>query len=313
MSPQPNSESPKANRPPQQPIASERVFLGGDGRLRPIFRALLFFLAVFVVNVEVGRLVYGATHSSSLWTQLFWSSLALVAAFLMLSWVFLRAADGRSFSSLGLTFRRGWWTQLAGGFALGLVLQLLIAAVLLVAHAVHFSRGSTFDLQFFKRVAGNGLLFALAAAVEELSFRGYGFQRLIDSIGTGGALVGTSALFGFMHIWNPNASFFSTLNTILAGILLAMPYVRTRRMWMQIGLHWSWNFAMATILSLPVSGLRFSGNLFHTLDAGPTWLTGGSYGPEGGAAVTVICLIAIVWLFLTRKLTPSPVTQEDLQ
>lgn len=297
----------------RQKPAAERAFLGTDGRLRPIFRALLFFLAVFVVNVEVGRVVYIATHNSSLWAQFFWSSLVLVIAFLLVSWVFLRAIDGKGFSALGLTFRRGWLMQLVGGFALGIVLQLLIAAVFLATHAVQFSRGGAFDLQFCKRVAGNGLLFALAAAVEELSFRGYGFQRLMDSIGTGGALVGTSALFGLMHLGNPNASFFSTLNTILAGILLAMPYVRTRRMWMQIGLHWSWNFAMATVLSLPVSGLQFRGNLFHSLDVGPKWLTGGSYGPEGGAAVTVVSLLAIIWLFLTRKLTPSPDTQEDLQ
>jgi membrane protease YdiL (CAAX protease family) len=306
-------EVPKANSSERQPILTERVFLGPDGCLRPILRALLFFLGVMAVQREVGIALYGVLHDAPLETQLYWSSLTLVVALLLVSWIFLRVLDGRSFSLLGLTYRRGWTTQLMGGFALGVGLQLVIAAALLAARAVHFSGGAEFDLLFWKRVLGNGLLFALAAAVEELFFRGYGFQRLIDSIGTGGALLATSALFGFMHLNNPNATFFSTLNTFLAGILLAMPYVRTRRMWMQIGLHWSWNFAMATIVSMPVSGLRFGGSLFRTEDKGPVWLTGGQYGPEGGVVVTIVCLLAIIWFLLTGKLTPSPDTQEDLQ
>lgn len=313
MSNQEQSDGPPENRPARQPILSERVFLGTGGRLRPIFRALLFFLVVFVINVEVGRVVFSATRNASMWAQLFWSSLSLVAAFLLLSWVFLRYADGRKFSTLGLSVRRGWGKQLSGGFALGVGLQLLIAAVFLATRTVNYSWGDTFDLLFWKRVAANLMLFALAAAVEELAFRGYGFQRLMDSIGTGGALVATSALFGLLHLGNPNATFFSMLNTILAGILLAMPYIRTRSMWMQIGLHWSWNFGMATIVSLPVSGLKFGANLFSARGTGPVWLTGGSYGPEGGAVVTLVCLAAILWFFLTRKLAPSPAIEEDLQ
>ena len=157
------------------------------------------------------------------------------------------------------------------------------------------------------------MLFAIAATVEELSFRGYALKWLMWSIGTPAALVISSILFGVGHLFNPGATFFSTLNTVLAGILLAVPYVRTRSMWMQIGLHWSWNFVLATIVSLPVSGLNFGPRFFVTADSGPHWLTGGNYGPEGGAAVTIVCVAGIGWLLSTRLLKPSPSAQKDLQ
>jgi hypothetical protein len=156
-------------------------------------------------------------------------------------------------------------------------------------------------------------MFAMAATVEELSFRGYALKWLTWSIGAPAAVVLSSILFGAGHLFNPGATFFSTLNTALAGILLAVPYVRTRSMWMQIGLHWSWNLVLATIVSLPVSGINFGPHLFITEDSGPHWLTGGTYGPEGGAVVTIVCVAGIAWLLSTKLLKPSPSAQKDLQ
>lgn len=156
-------------------------------------------------------------------------------------------------------------------------------------------------------------MFAMAATVEELSFRGYALKWLTWSIGAPAAVVLSSILFGAGHLFNPGATFFSTVNTALAGLMLAIPYVRTRSMWMQIGIHWSWNLLLATVVSLPVSGLNFGPHLFITEDSGPHWLTGGTYGPEGGAAVTIVCVVGIAWLLSTRLLKPSPSTQKDLQ
>jgi len=157
------------------------------------------------------------------------------------------------------------------------------------------------------------LLFAIAATVEELAFRGYAFKWLMWSVGTPAALIILGILFGAAHLTNPNPTFLSTVNTALAGILLAIPYVRTRSMWMQIGVHWSWNLVLCTIVSLPVSGINFGPGLFITENSGPRWLTGGNYGPEGGAAVTFVCAAGIAWLLSTNLLKPSPSARKDLQ
>jgi membrane protease YdiL (CAAX protease family) len=313
MPTEPNPNKSNENSSPRELLWIERVILKDGGRLRPIIRIVLFVAAIWLVSLEIGSVIFGYTHGMSIWWQLFYGSLARSFAYLALSWIFVRLIDGRPFSSLGLTFRRGWPKELGIGFGVGAALQLLVMAILVGTRSVHYSGGVVHDFLFWKRVAFNAVLFFFAASVEELSFRGYAFQRLVDSVGTGTAIVASAVLFGLAHMGNPSATFFSTLNTVLAGIVLTVPYIRTRSMWAQLGLHWSWNLTMATIVSLPVSGIGFAPNLFVAQIGRWPWLNGGAYGPEGGAVVTIVSVVGIAWLVRTRYLTPSQQAQEDLQ
>jgi uncharacterized protein len=305
-----NPGSPKARRPRS---LGERAFLLESGGLRPYVRVLLFVFCVLTIQFVVSGLTGAFAGGIPYWWQLFWSSIALAISFLALSWIFVRFVDVRDFSTLGLTLQPGWGRELSVGLAFGTALQLIVFAILAVTRSVRFSMAGGYNLHFWKQAAASVLLFAIAATVEELAFRGYALKWLRYSVGAPAALVVSSILFGVGHLFNPGATFFSTVNTALAGILLAVPYVRTRSMWMQIGIHWSWNLILATIVSRPVSGINFGPNFFITTDAGPRWLTGGNYGPEGGAAVTIACVAGIAWLLSTRLLKPSPSAQKDLQ
>jgi membrane protease YdiL (CAAX protease family) len=305
-----NPDNPKARRPRS---LGERIFLVDDGRLRAYVRVILFVFCVLAVQVVVATLFDAYAHNLPFWNQLFWSSIILAATFLGLSWIFVRFIDHRDFSTLGLTLQPGWAKQLGMGLAFGTVLQLIVMAILVASHSVHYSPIAGYSLHIWRLVGANILLFAFAATVEELSFRGYAFKWLMWSVGTPAALVMSGILFGAAHLTNPNPTFFSTLNTALAGIMMAIPYVRTRSMWMQIGVHWSWNLVLCTVVSLPVSGINFGPALFVTENSGPRWLTGGNYGPEGGAAVTFVCFAGIAWLLSTKLLKPSPSARKDLQ
>jgi len=119
-------------------------------------------------------------------------------------------------------------------------------------------------------------------------------------------------LFGFAHLGNPSATPLSTANTVLAGVLLAAAYLKTRALWLPIGLHWAWNFLMGPVLGLPVSGYRLGG-LPGARVSGPEWLTGGTYGPEGSVVLTVVCAVATVWLWRSRSVAPSTAMQQALQ
>lgn len=305
-----NPDNPKARRPRS---LGERIFLVDDGRLRAYVRVLLFVFCMLAIEVVVAGLIgeYYATYPFR-WL-LFWSSIVLVISFLALSWIFVRFIDHRDFSTLGLSLQTEWGRELGVGFAFGITLQLIVLGILVVTHSVHYSPAGGYNLHFWKQSSMSLVLFAMAATVEELSFRGYALKWLMWSIGAPAAVVLSSVLFGAGHLLNPGATFFSTLNTALAGILLAVPYVRTRSMWMQIGVHWSWNLVLCTIVSLPVSGINFGPGLFTATDSGPRWLTGGSYGPEGGAAVTIVCVAGIAWLLTSNLIKPSPSAQKDLQ
>jgi len=93
----------------------------------------------------------------------------------------------------------------------------------------------------------------------------------------------------------------------LAGVWLAVAYWCTRSLWLALGLHWAWNWAMGSLVGLPVSGLtRLSpASLLTATDMGPTWLTGGAYGIEGGAACTVALIFSTIFIWRTRLLKPN--------
>jgi uncharacterized protein len=305
-----NPEDPKARRPRS---LGERIFLVDDGRLRAYVRVILFVFCVLAIQVVVATVFDAYAHDISFWALLFWSSVVLASTFFGLSWIFVRFVDHRDFSTLGLSLQPGWAKELSIGLAFGTALQLIVMAILATTHSVHYSRLDGYSFHLWRLVGANVLLFAFAATVEELAFRGYAFKWLMWSVGTPAAVLIAGILFGAAHLTNPNSTFLSTLNTALAGILLAVPYVRTRSMWMQIGVHWSWNLVLCTVVSLPVSGINFDPGLFSAVDSGPRWLTGGSYGPEGGAAVTFVCAAGIAWLLTTNLIKPSPSAQKDLQ
>jgi len=64
---------------------------------------------------------------------------------------------------------------------------------------------------------------------------------------------------------------------------------------------------------LMLSGMRFGPTLLRSQLTGAKWLTGGAYGPEGGAITTVVCVAVIFWLARTRRFAPSPAMEEALK
>ena len=79
------------------------------------------------------------------------------------------------------------------------------------------------------------LFFALSAMFEELLFRGYLFQTLMQWVTFLPALVIMSVLFGLAHSRNPYATMLSTANVLLAGVWLSFAYLKTRSLWLPFG------------------------------------------------------------------------------
>ena len=132
--------------------------------------------------------------------------------------------------------------------------------------------------------------------MEELLFRGILFRWIEEFGGSWAALVVTSALFGLVHIMNPNATWFSSVAiAIEAGILLGGAYMLTRSLWMPIGLHGAWNFTQGYIFDVPVSGHAENG-LVQARLSGPELLSGGGFGLEASVIALVIASAAGIWL-----------------
>jgi membrane protease YdiL (CAAX protease family) len=123
--------------------------------------------------------------------------------------------------------------------------------------------------------------------LEELLFRGILFRWLEDFGGSWLALALTSILFGAGHIFNPGATWFSSIAiAVEAGILLGGAYMLTRNLWMAMGLHAGWNFTQGEIYDVPVSGLDQAG-LVTARMSGSDLMSGGSFGLEASPIALV--------------------------
>jgi membrane protease YdiL (CAAX protease family) len=301
-------EEPEESSPP-----AERPAPSAPGVLiHPVLRVLLFIAVGFLLLLVVNSVAPGAAPGmpretrSPLWYVLATSGLLLE------SWLFLRAFHGRSYRALGIWFYPGWGRELAAGAAIGAGLLIAVVAALAATRAVIY-RGPAGDAHALPGLLLLGGWMLLAAAFEEILFRGYLFQRLVDGAGPVAAVAIFSMLFAAAHLGNPSMTALSTANTFLSGVLLSVAYLKTRALWLPIGLHWAWNFTMGPLFSLPVSGLSLQPTLLHFDSTGAKWLSGGAYGPEGGVALSVACVVATLWLVRTRRVSPSPAMAEALE
>jgi len=221
-----------------------------------------------------------------------------------LSAAFLCGLERLRFGLLGLRFDRGWLRHLGAGLAWGA--GVIFAAVLTLSLTGAVDVGA-FASRAPSRILFLALFFALSSTFEELTFRGYALVRAADSVGPVIACLASSALFGLAHLANPEATLLSSLNTALAGVLLAIARLRSRALWMPIALHFAWNFSLGPLFSFPVSGYTFGAEHDSAVAAGPRWLSGGAYGPEGSIALTAVLVVAIALLLcFPRRFDPLP-------
>jgi membrane protease YdiL (CAAX protease family) len=198
-----------------------------------------------------------------------------------------------------------WRTQLSPlrGFGAGLVLGVLPAAVAMLLGVIAGGAAWLPDegslSQYLERIGIILLVLAPAALAEELIFRGVPLVLLSRILGRGGALVLISLGFAVAHITNPDVTPRALGNITLAGILLSLAFFSPGGMWAALGAHLGWNMTLAA-LGAPVSGLPFEIPYVDYSMGGPAWLTGGTFGPEGGllstVAITSAIVLAVQWV-----------------
>jgi len=275
------------------------------GQIRPILRFLISVLGILTVSMAAGFIAFKIPPIKRLdshFTLLFWYNLLLLPSLLTLYMLLTRWLEQRPFASVGLAFYGRWKNELGLGLLSGAGMILAVGCLERLLGVAKFSLSPESP----GRVALAGvfllLMLGVAAADEELVFRGYPFQRLVDSGGPIAAVAAASVMFGLAHLLNPSHNWISTVNTILVGVLLAVCYLRTRALWLPIGIHFAWNYFQGYVLGLPVSGLAMPEPILAASTHGPVWLTGGAYGPEGSILSSGIILAGTVYFLFTRRI-----------
>jgi uncharacterized protein len=99
--------------------------------------------------------------------------------------------------------------------------------------------------------------------------------------------------FALAHLDNPNVTPLAIGNIALAGVFLGLAFYAPGGIWTAWGAHLGWN-AMLAALDAPMSGLPFRIPFLDYNAGDPAWLTGGSFGPEGGLSSTFALTIAVL-------------------
>lgn len=230
----------------------------------------------------------------------FWSLLVglLVAHVVMVRWV-----DRGSWAPIGLARRSATPARLAVGLAAGSLGILAPSGVLLAAHAMR-SQPAAAPYSWIHYAASWAVFFLPQSLAEELLSRGYLFARTREAIGWPAALAITSIGFGLLHFANPGATPQAITIVILAGFFLGGILLLTNSLYAAWMAHAAWNWSMAALLHATVSGLPARPPDYRVVDSGPTWLTGGVWGPEGGLAAALGMAACIALLVAWRRRSP---------
>lgn len=285
-----------------------------DARLRSGWRVTLYTLA-FLVSLIVFYFAFAAIVGPASLMEIVERPLDFPVRFLSfyfvqtllglgVIWAFRKWIDRRPFLNLGFNLSHGWVGEFALGFAFVIAAWCIIFFLSLAFRTV-----TIIDLGRNTRDPGAilgwlmiGLILNFMVGVaEEANARGYVLQNLAEGIGIVPAIAVSSIYFALLHILNPGGGLLSTVGIFFAGVLLAMGYYLTRRLWFSIGMHAAWNFAEGPIFGFPVSGLDMSA-LFQLRVTGPDWLMGGPFGPEAGVLAIIAEMMMIgVLIAWTRR------------
>lgn len=296
----------------------QNIFINQYGRLRSGWRLIIFVLAFMILYfllVSGLRLFYVVLQAinfklpyATFVAEVIYRISLLVAA-LGAGFFCARTLEGLPWRSLGLTFHIHWFRDLIVGSLVGMLSLALAVAIATALGGLEFTTNLSHEFSsIVKSIVGSAILFIFAALAEEAMFRGYLLQTLSRSkLAWLGVLI-TLVLFALVHLQNPNVvPGYTFANTALAGVWLALAYLRTRSLWLPLGVHWAWNWALGSLFGLPVSGMTLVAHpILKGKDFGPAWLTGGSYGIEGGAACMVALVLSSFFIWRTRLVSATP-------
>lgn len=307
--------------PQNRSFLNNLFFSPGEPRLRAGWRLLFQSLLLFIIGGCLSVVL--VTILVALDPTLIESLVELPPEFMLLAvmaeavavtvsvFLAVRFLDRRSIESLGLALNIQTLTDLAVGVLITLLQMGLIYLLMSWLGWITFE-GFAWEFDPIGLVVRNTVLFFLifvgVAWSEELLSRGYHLQTIASGLNLFWGVMISSAIFGILHLANPNATWLSAVGIFLAGLLFAYGYLRTRQLWLPIGMHLGWNFFEGVVFGFPVSGLDIY-PLTRIQVQGPELWTGGAFGPEAGLIVipALILGVVLIHVYTLKRTGPHPV------
>jgi membrane protease YdiL (CAAX protease family) len=264
------------------------VFTNGESKIRNIWWVIIFFL---ILSALLFPLIFLADYYD--FEIEIWQQAIIILIVTVVCQLLRRKPQTEWLGKINLN----WFKEFFIGLGIGAALMILPALTLTVFGYVHWQL-NTFS--FFSIIPGIALMASVAFA-EELLFRGFIFQRLIDAFGKWPAQLLLGGLFLLTHLNNPGmtgfTSFLASINIFIASLLFGMAYLKTKSLALPIGLHFMANLTQGVILGFGVSGENSTSLFKPIFSNSPNWLTGGMFGLEA-SIFGLLVLVATTVVFV---------------
>lgn len=267
------------------------LFVTPAGNRRVWWRLLLAMVGYFLV---LAAAIFGTEPVPGPVEDVVFAA-ALVTGVVALAWLLSRYVDRRD-ANLVVDFharRPGWLRDLVAGLAVGTLVPGLVFAGSLALGWVEIDALLVAPGPFVPSVAVVALLYVGVAINEELFFRGYVLGELLDAadrtverraLGIAGAVLVSAVLFGPVFHSGSIEEPHEALHYVVAGVVLAVPYLYTRDAWPVVGLHAAFNFWSVTGFNVESADTALVSLSRH----GPEQWVGGA-----GLSVTVAWIVGV--------------------
>jgi membrane protease YdiL (CAAX protease family) len=299
---------PQPTAPPQV----RNTFFRGPNGIRAGWRVLIFLailagliaainLVVFLVMRLLGRSGQPFGIGSLTPTAAVLSDGAILL-FTSLAGLVMARIERRKWGQYGLpaasAFGRNFWVGLVSGFT---AISVALLAIFLF-HGFHLAGLAIHGKTILAATAAWTAAFVIVGLGEEFAFRGYLQFTLTTGMGFWPSAILLSALFALAHAANPGESKFGLFSVACFGLLFCFILRRTGNLWWVVGFHAGWDWGQTFFYGVSDSGMAPYHNLFSSTFHGPSWITGGSVGPEASVFTPlVLLLVGILFSRLYRE------------
>lgn len=290
-------------------------FIVSEGRLRPIWRALLFLILVMLVlpwllNPLLGRL-WDAMHLEETLNAAAtaFGEATLFITTLIATAIFARY-ERRRIDGYGLPIDRAFGPRTWEGVAAGIAMAAFVAAGMLLMGGMQIrgfaTTGAALGISALAWLGAN----IVVGVAEEFCFRSYLLQTLWKSLGFWPAAAVTTAIFVALHyFFKPGENIQDVITLTGLSLVLCYTVLRTGTLWFAVGFHVAFDYMQFFVIGTPNGGQVPAGRMLDVGFQGPTWLTGGMLGTE--ASLLMYPAIALLWICIVLRYRAVPARQPD--
>ena len=266
----------------------KNIFLNTSHKIRSIWwiPIFLFLLAILLLPV----ILFARKNSVEV-------SITIQAAIIITATFICQFLRKQPLTLVTGRFNSSWLKQFGIGMAFGTIVMVVPAIFLTF---LGYANWQVNELSVSTVISGFSFFTAVAVA-EEMLFRGFIFQRLMESLGQWPAQIVISGMFLLTHINNPGmigmTKTLAALNIFIASVMFGLAFIKTKSLAMPVGIHFMANFMQGTVLGFGVSGVKEQ-SLFKAF-AGecPVWLNGGEFGLEASVPGLLMVILVTVILY----------------